>query len=102
MSSRIKRQLALALFWFISAYLASGALLPWTWAWRCAWINVIIGLIGLLLVTRTDRGDRLFYQGPLGDEPGLLRIALLWAIPFVGLFTAIIWWTLRLLGLFNW
>jgi hypothetical protein len=30
--SRIKLQLMLALFWFVSAYLAAGALFSWQWA----------------------------------------------------------------------
>ena len=38
MLNRIKWQLVLASFWFVSAYLAMGALLPWEWAWRCAWL----------------------------------------------------------------
>ncbi len=102
MLNRIKLQIALALFWFVSAYLAIGALLPWSWAWNCAWINVILGLVGLLLVTRTELGERLFYEGPKGDEPGLLQIGCLWLIPAVGLVLASIWWLMRLLGFYNW
>jgi hypothetical protein len=101
MLNRIKLQLLLAMFWFISAYLAIGAVLPWEWAWRCGWLNVIIGLVGLLLITITERGDRLFYKGPEGEEPGSLRVGLLWAIPIVGLLVAGLWWFLRLLGIFN-
>ncbi len=102
MNHRIKWQLVLALFWFVSAYLAIGAILPWEWAWRCAWLNVIIGMIGLLLATQTERGNRLFYKGPRGDEPGLFQVGLLWAIPLVGLIAAGFWWVLRLLGIFDW
>lgn len=102
MINRIKLQLVLALFWFISAYLAMGALLPWQWAWRCAWFNLIIGMVCLLLVTHTEEGDRIFYKGPQGDRPGLLQIGLLWAVPIVGLLVASFWWLLRLLGIFNW
>lgn len=99
-------QLILAMFWFISAYLAVGALLPawssWEWAWRCAWLNLIIGMLGLLLVTRTAEGDRVFYQGPEDGKPGLIRVALLWTIPAVGLCLALIWWLARLIGIFYW
>lgn len=102
MINRIKLQLILASFWFLSAYLAIGAVLPWTWAWRCALINVIIGLVGLLLVTKTKIGDRLFYEGPKGDRPGLIQIGMLWAFPVVGFMVAILWWLLRLLGIYNW
>jgi hypothetical protein len=66
--NRIKLQLILAAFWFVSAYLAIDALFPWEWAWRCAWLNLIIGMLALLWITRTEFGDRMFYQGPQGEE----------------------------------
>ncbi len=102
MINRIKWQLVLALFWFFSAYLAVSALFPGVWAWRCAWLNVIIGMIGLLWVTQTERGDRIFYQGPRKDEPGLFLAGLLWAIPITGFFIASLWWIMRLLELIDW
>jgi hypothetical protein len=101
MTGRFKLQLLLALFWFLSVYLAVGAIVPWTWAWRCAWLNLIIGMLALLWITRTDVGDRLFYKGPEGNEPGRLEVAVLWAVPVVVLFLAVIWWTMRLLGFFD-
>lgn len=102
MLGRINRQVILAAFWFLSAYLAIGAVLPWEWAWRCGWLNLILGMVGLLLVTHNPYGDKLFYKGPAGDEPGLIQIALLWTLPIVGLVVAVIWWLMRLLGLFDW
>ncbi len=102
MINRIKWQLVLALFWFVSAYLAMGAVLSWTWAWRCAWFNVIIGMIALLLVTRTEEGNRIFYRGPTGDRPGLLQVGILWSMPVVGLLVASLWWLMRLLGIIDW
>lgn len=102
MINRIKLQLALAFFWFLSAYLTVGAVLPWEWAWRCAWFNLIIGMVSLLLITRTKEGDSIFYKGPQRDRPGLLQVALLWAIPIAGLFIASLWWFMRLLGIFDW
>jgi hypothetical protein len=102
MLNRISRQLILAVFWFLSAYFAIGAVLPWEWAWRCAWFNLIIGMAGLLLVTGTREGDKLFYEGPAGDQPGRLSIALLWTLPPVGFIVAAIWWLMRLIGFFDW
>lgn len=99
--NRVKRQVILAAFWFITTFIAAGALIPWEWAWRCAWLNLIIGLLGLLLTTRTEHGDRLFYQGPRGDEPGSLLVATLWGLPVFWLALAILWWVVRLLGLFT-
>ncbi len=100
--NRVKLQLILAVFWFVSAYLAVGALLPWEWAWRCAWLNLIIGLIALLLVTRTEEGERLFYIGPQDNEISSFAVALLWSVPMVVLCMAGIWWIMRLLGIFHW
>jgi hypothetical protein len=101
MINRTKLQLFLAIFWFVSAYLAAGALLPWEWAWRCAWLNLIIGMTGLLLVTWTKFGERMFYEGPKGDEDGMWQVGMLWAVPVVILFLAVVWWIARLVGLFD-
>ena len=102
MKNRFSLQLVLALFWFLSAFLAVGALTSWEWGWRCAWLNLIIGMLSLLFVTRTKLGERLFYEGPRGNEDNLWQIGLLWAIPMVIFFLAGIWWAMRLLGLFKW
>lgn len=102
MIQRIKLQLILALFWFVTAYLAMSAIVPEIWAWRCAWLNLVIGLLGLLIVTRTDGGDRLFYRGLQPGEPGRWQVGVLWAIPMVILFLAGLWWLARLLGLYDW
>ena len=102
MLNRISRQLILAFFWFVSAYLAISAVLPWEWAWRCAWLNLLIGMVGLLLVTGSREGDQVFYLGPPKKGPGLIQVALLWAIPPVGLILALIWWSMRLIGFFDW
>jgi hypothetical protein len=101
MINRIKWQLLLALFWFGSAYVAVAALGSWTWAWRCAWINLILGLLGLLLATRTDEGERLFYVGPKEDEEGSVLIAILWGIPLVVFLIASFWWMLRVLNVLS-
>lgn len=102
MLNRISRQLILGLFWFGSAYLAIAAVLPWEWAWRCGWLNLIIGMMGLLLITQTREGDDLFYRGPREGRSGSFVIALVWALPVVGLMVAVLWWIMRLLGFFNW
>jgi hypothetical protein len=43
----------------------------------------------------------MFYEGPKGDENGLLLVALLWALPMVWLAFTVVWWLLRSLGLFE-
>ena len=101
MLNRVRWQQLFALFWFGSVYLALGALLSWEWAWRCAWLNLIVGLVGLLWVTHRETGDHLFYHGPGGAEPGSWQIAFLWGLPVFWLAVATLWWLLRLLGLFS-
>ena len=101
MLNRVKLQLILASFWFVSVYLALGALVPWQWAWRCAWLNLIIGMVGLLMVTRSDDGDRIFYNGPRENESGRFIIAVLWALPAFWFAASLIWWVMRLLGVFD-
>jgi hypothetical protein len=59
MSRRVITQLIFAAFWFTSAYAAMTALLSNEWAWRCAWFNLIIGLVSLLLITRSELGELL-------------------------------------------
>ena len=48
----------------------------------------------LLLATRNPTARRIFYEGPRGEEPGILFLALLWAVPIVLVFLGIIWWLL--------
>ncbi|MEZ4733421.1 MAG: hypothetical protein R3E79_40515 [Caldilineaceae bacterium] len=87
----------LALFWGISGSLigvAINAFLDTSIIIQCASLNVIIGMILLLLVTRNETARRLFYDGPRGDEPGFLPIAILWTFPFILLFLGLFWWLL--------
>jgi hypothetical protein len=101
MLNRISRQIILALFWFASAYLALNALLPQAWAWRGAWLNLLIGMVGLLLITGSREGDLVFYYNPLKNVRGLVRVVLLWTVPPVGFTLALVWWSMWLIGFFD-
>lgn len=48
----------------------------------------------LLLVTRNDRARRMFYEGPKENELGSPLVGLLWALPFMLMIIAAIWWLL--------
>ena len=56
---------------------------------------MIIGLLGLLIVTRTEEGDLLFYKGQVKEsqEEGFnfvrFSVALLWIIPFTCMFVGV-------------
>ena len=97
MNKRLILPLLLASFWFFSVYLAVGAWLSWVWAYRCALVNLIIGMLALLLVTQDERRERLFYEGPKGDEDSSLLIAIMWGLPFAWWGFALVWWIIRLL-----
>lgn len=45
----------LAFFWFGPAYYAGEALLP-SWGMQCGLVSLIIGLMGLAIVNRTEAG----------------------------------------------
>jgi len=70
---------------------------------QCGLILMTAGLIGLLPVIRTERGRRLFFEGPNEDEDTDLRIGCLWVIPvlivlIVTLFAAEVWLMSQLSG----
>lgn len=85
--------LGLALLWLGSAYFAAEVWLPTRWAFQCGMINAILGTLALYLVTRAERGAKMFYEGP--SNGGWLVIGLLWSIPGVLFILGLIWWGLR-------
>jgi hypothetical protein len=89
--------LALAVFWGVSGLVVSfglNAMFGGDWAMFCTSLNVIAGMLMLLLTTRNPTARRIFYEGPRGQEPGLLILALLWGFPVVLIFAGILWWLL--------
>lgn len=102
MTNRVRKQLLLGLFWFGSAYLAVGALSSWEWAWRWGLINLIMGMLGLLVVTRTEKSDSLFYTGSRGEVWHSSIVVVLWFIPVAILFIASVWWLVKLLEALRW
>lgn len=87
--------LGLAILWFISAYFATEVWLPTTWAFQCGLVNAILGTLALYLVTRTEKGAKMFYEGP--SNGGWLVVGLLWSIPGVMFVVGLLWSGLRLL-----
>jgi hypothetical protein len=89
----LTKTVILALLWFTSAYFAAEAWLPTTWALNCGVINIVISMMALILIVRTEEGAKLFYDGP--SNGGWIIIAIVWSIP-VAIFTAgIAWWIVR-------
>jgi len=63
-------------------------------------IGLLIGLIALVIVTRTERGRRMFYEGPTEEEEGDVLVGCLWVITLelfaVALLAGVIWVILQL------
>ena len=76
----------LAGFWFGSTYFAVSALFPQL-ALQAAFIAAIVGLLGYLILLAADMAD----EG--------LPLGLLIMLPIVIIVGGIVWWVLRLLGL---
>lgn len=65
-------------------------------------ISMLLGLVALVPKLQTERGRRLFYDGPGPNEDGDFVLGCLWAIPFqILLFTLIGWGWLLLQWLFS-
>lgn len=87
--------LALATLWWLGGWVAGAGLSAFfgvTWALQCASLNVVAGLLMLLWITRDKEAQRIFYEGPEGNEPGMPVIAFLWVLPLSLMFAGVIWW----------
>jgi len=58
---------------------------------------MIIGLVALLPKLQTERGRRLFYEGPNWDEDGDPILGCLWLIPFQALVFTLLGWIVWLI-----
>ncbi|RIK34818.1 MAG: hypothetical protein DCC55_32235 [Chloroflexi bacterium] len=59
--------------------------------WRSS-LNVIVGLLLLLLVSRNEQAKALFYGDREDeDQPAGIIIAILWTFPFTLLFLGLLW-----------
>jgi len=82
--------------WFVTVYLAFEVWLPTRWAIGCGFINALIGAALLVMVTWTEEGAKIFYDGP-GEKEGWLIIAVMWSIPAAIFTIAVLWWGMRLI-----
>ena len=55
-------------------------------------VGLLIGLVWLVLITSTEQGRHLFYEGPEEDEEGDPLVGCLWVTPFVIMMLAAIGW----------
>ena len=62
------------------------------WMIECGSLNLAIGMVLLQLVTRSEAGRKLFYEGIREEDQLELGIILLWAIPFAMALSGMLWW----------
>lgn len=92
----MRRLAAYSFLWFAAGYtvgLAANAIttLPIA-AWQSGVAGLLLGLVGLASVTRTEHGRRIFYEGPAENEEGIFDIGCLWAVPGVVLIISLVAW----------
>ncbi|HXV98624.1 MAG TPA: hypothetical protein VEC93_09380 [Anaerolineae bacterium] len=91
------------LFWFLAGYVPAFLLeqfisLPFKPS-QFGLLGLLVGLVLLASLTRTEQGRRLFYEGPTGDEDsnpliGCLPLGglRLWAVPVFLILAAVATW----------
>lgn len=89
--------LALAGFWAVSGYVIGLAveigIVPYPpLKVILASINVILGMMLFLGITRDPTAERIFFEGPRQDEEGLPAIGCLWAMPASLLILGLMMW----------
>jgi hypothetical protein len=84
------------LLWFLAGYLPALLLadfirLPLQ-PFQFGLGGLIVGLLLLASLTRTEQGRRLFYEGSSGDEDSSPLIGCLWGLPFALILVAATTW----------
>lgn len=87
---------AVAILWMGSGWLlgmAIAALFSIQWIGECMWLSLGIGMLLLLLSTRTEEQQAVLYEGAEKEnEDELSLTALLVGLPVTMIFIAILWW----------
>ena len=68
------------------------------WMIECGSLNLGIGMVLLQLVTRSEAGRKLFYEGVREEDEINLGIIMLWTLPVSMALTGVLWW---LMGKFS-
>jgi hypothetical protein len=85
-----------ATLWFVGGWLMGvgiQAQFQANWVAPCSWINVILGLVLLLLITQNPRERDIFYAGATAeDEDYLPLITLVLILPGIEIVVGGVWW----------
>jgi type IV secretory pathway TrbL component len=87
---------AVAILWMGSGWLlgmALAALFGIQWIGECMWLSLGIGMLLLLLSTRTEQQQAVLYDNAEKENDDTLSLAaLLVGLPVSMVFIAILWW----------
>jgi len=88
--------IAFAALWFLAGCLLAllvGHFINLSFgAVQFGFMSMLIGLIALASRLQTERGRRLFYEGPKSDEDGDFLLGCLWIFPFQILLLTLVGW----------
>ena len=97
MKKEVPIVLGLAVLWILGGIVigfALQALFDVQWVIQCTSLNLIIGMVMLLLVTRNKEMRQLFYEGPKEGEISSPLIGMMWTFPIVMVIVGVLWWLL--------
>lgn len=82
----VLRLLALATFWGLSGYMIGAAIaaafyLIYPVGVILGSLNLILGMLLFLGITRDPTAERIFFEGPHPNESGRVEVGCLWALP---------------------
>lgn len=92
----MRRITLFTLIWFLAGYIPALLLarfihLPFQ-LFQCGLFSLLVGLLLLASFIRTERGRRLFYEGPAEDEDGDPFVGCLWFLPLFIIMAALAIW----------
>jgi hypothetical protein len=70
------------------------------WMIECGSLNLAIGMVLLQLVTRSEAGRKLFYEGIREEDQLHFGIILLWTLPVSMALTGMLWWLMGKFSMF--
>lgn len=99
----MKQVFLFSIYWFVSGVvvgLGLQSIYGFEVVLPCGALNMALGLIGLLIITRHERAHKAFYGDPREHEGGGCALTILVALPVSMLLLGVLWWLLGKLRLF--
>lgn len=62
------------------------------WLIECGSLNMAIGMVLLQLITRSEAGRKVFYEGIREEDQLHLGLIFLWTLPLSMALAGMLWW----------